>query len=313
MFKEARLNLTVWYLAIIMTLSASFSAVIYYGINSELRRIEHVQKIRLQRLVVTFPHLAEFVPQEVEAVAEARHKLLVTLGFINLSILILAGGGGYFLAGQTLDPIKRNMDEQKTFVSDASHELRTPITSIRTEIEVSLRDKNLNLSDAKKQLKSTLEDIIKMQSLANYLLELNKYDNKKLEMKKIDLKKVAEEAVGKRKLVKNFKSTFVKGNHEALVEMVSTLVDNALKFSPKDKKVIVNVSKKKIKVIDKGIGISREDLPHIFDRFYRSDKSRGTEGYGLGLSIAKSIAVAHGASISVKSQPGRGSEFTVSF
>lgn len=313
MFKEARIQLTAFYLAIIMTISLSFSGVIYHGINKELTRIENFQKVRFQKLIIAYPQVVELVPHEIEEISRARHTLLVTLGLINLSIFTLAGAGGYLLAGRTLDPIRKNMDAQKTFISDASHELRTPITSLRTELEVTLRDKNLDLRDAKTQLKSNLQEVIKIQKLANYLLQMNRLGHKKLILKKVDLKKITEVAIGKRKVEKDLKTTYVKGNGEALVELVSILLDNAFKYSDKSSQPKITVQNKKIIISDKGMGISTEDLPHIFDRFYRSDKSRGTEGFGLGLAIAKSISDAHNAEISVKSELGKGSKFTVKF
>ena len=129
MFKEARIKLTVWYLAIIMAISLSFSGVIYFGINNELNRIENFQKVRIQGIVRGFPeppNISISHSQDSDAINDARARILFTLGFINLSILIISGLGGYFLAGRTLDPIKEMMDKQKEFVSDAS---RTPYST----------------------------------------------------------------------------------------------------------------------------------------------------------------------------------------
>jgi signal transduction histidine kinase len=317
MFKEARLKLTISYLAIIMMISLSFSGAIYVGINRELSRIENFQKVRIQGIIRGIPVSTELPPSpDSDAIAEARARIIATLGFINLSILIFSGLGGYFLAGATLDPIKEMMDKQKEFVSDASHELRTPLTSLKTEIEVALRDKNLGLNQAKRMLKSNLEEVDKIHKLSNYLLKLNRYEKDgKASFSKVDLKEVVLTAC------KNFKYKFdlslqkaiVSGNSDSLTEMVTVLLDNAIKYG-NGKKVEVRTKKNGIlEVEDHGFGITKEDLPHIFNRFYRSDKSRGTEGYGLGLSIAKSIADLHNAAIEVKSKPGKGSVFTVTF
>jgi two-component system sensor histidine kinase CiaH len=321
MFTTARVKLTAWYLAIIMSISLSFSVVIYAGVNRELLRFDAVQKVRQERVNEISLFLREngiIVPsqendEETESLEEARLRIIYVLGFINLTILLLAGAGGYFLAGLTLEPIKRNMDEQKMFVSDASHELRTPLTSLKIQIEVALRDKKLSLKEAKELLSSSLEDVDRMQKLSNYLLKMNRYEGgRNLEKNKIDLKSVATDAVGARKVKTDLASTTVTANYDSMVELATILLDNAIKYG-KGKGVMVKVGKKKFSVTDYGAGISEDDLPHIFDRFYRSDKSRGTEGYGLGLSIARSIAEANGASIKVKSVLGKGSTFTVQF
>jgi two-component system, OmpR family, sensor histidine kinase CiaH len=321
MFQNARIKLTAWYLAIIMAISLSFSAVIFVGINRELIRFEAEQNLRQQRTDrinaylringIELPDAPSIV--DSDTIEAARFRIISILGFINLSIVIFSGLGGYFLAGQTLEPIARMVEDQKEFVSDASHELRTPITSLKTEIEVAMRDKKMTISDAKNILKSNLEDVDRMQRLANYLLSMNRYERgKHLTMLRVDLASVAKTAVGKKKIKIDLESTIVNGNFDSLVELVTILLDNAQKYG-KGKEILVKTVNHKISVKDNGVGIVKEDLPHIFDRFYRSDKSRGTEGYGLGLSIAKSIVDLHGAKISVNSTLGKGTTFTVYF
>ena len=337
MFTQARIQLTVWYLVIIMAISLSFSGVIYIGINNELGRLDNMQKARQDRVdrISTFleqnglPIPPEPASPNTESVSEARGRIIIILGLINLSILVLSGAGGYFLAGQTLEPIAQMLDEQKEFVGNASHELRTPLTSLKTEIEVSLRDKKLSLTQAKQLLASNLEDVNMMQKLSNYLLELHKYENgkAKLTIQKIDLVTVGKnslkklEALAKErniKLVDKLKSAKVSGDEDSLIELVSILIDNAIKYSSKGKQVIVKSGVEKgrsfISVQDFGIGIAQEDLGHLFERFYRADNSRSkvkTDGYGLGLSIAKSIVDLHKGRISVESKIGKGTTFTV--
>jgi signal transduction histidine kinase len=322
MFKEARIKLTVWYLAIIMAISLSFSGVIYFGINKELNRIENFQKVRIQGIVRGFPEPMNVSPSpDSDAINDARARILLTLGFINLSILILSGLGGYFLAGQTLDPIKEMMDKQKEFVSDASHELRTPLTSLKTEIEVALRDKKMGVSDFKKLLGSNLEDVDRMQKLSNYLLKLNRYERTDdVKFEKVDLKSVVQKAAGTLKFKSKFnlslEKSIVYGNEDSLIDLAVILLDNAVKYGDGKKIEVITKKDGVLEVKDNGVGISKEELPHIFDRFYRADASRNKEkidGYGLGLSIAKSIVDLHGATIQVKSKPGKGTTFKVSF
>lgn len=327
MFKEARIKLTAWYLAIIMVISLSFSVVIFLGINRELTRIESLQSMRAQRNQVLATLLEEIgeeriarglpppnlpLPNDIENVSAIRTRIITILGFINLSILVLAGAGGYFLAGRTLEPIRKNMEDQRAFISDASHELRTPLTSLRTEIEVALRDKSRTLADSTNLIKSNLDDVNRMQKLANYLLEMNRYDGGNgMKKTKVDLKKVAIRAIGKMKVKADLTRSIVLGNEDSLVELMTILLDNAFKYG-RGKEVEVRTKKGGVlEVTDHGAGIASMDLPHIFDRFYRSDKSRGTEGYGLGLSIAKSIVDLHGGKIEVTSKPGKGTKFRI--
>jgi two-component system, OmpR family, sensor histidine kinase CiaH len=334
MFQHARLKLTAWYLIIIMTISLLFTAVIYARVNSDLVRFEQAQ-IRMQRNfmergMMEFrpgqgpnPEILMLDPQEIH---DARSALVVILGIVNLTILVIAGGAGYFLAGKTLRPIKEMVDEQNRFISDSSHELRTPLTSLRSEIEVTLRNKNLTLNESRRVLESNLEEVISLQTLSDNLLELaqsGKLINKNA-MEILNLKTVSQNAVNKIKPLANKKqikiendveNMKIKGVEDRLQEALVILLDNAIKYSPPKSSVEIKGEKVKsdaqISVIDHGVGISKEDLSHIFDRFYRGDVSRTQEGYGLGLSIAKEIVETHNGSISVKSIPGKQTEFMI--
>lgn len=334
MFKAARVKLTLWYLLIIMAISLSFSVAIYAGVNNELSRIGNVQRARQARVDTITSFLTQNGlpippenqgPQE-ETVEAARLRIISTLGLINLSILVISGLGGYFLAGLTLDPISKMVRDQKEFVSNASHELRTPLTSLKTEIEVALRDKKLGISDAKELLKSNLEDVDSMQRLSNYLLRLNSYENSDVALKieEIDLADVVKEVIdqtktiasrNKIKIIVKLQETMVKGNEDALAELSKILIENAIKYSGESKNIDVRTKSGGIlEVKDFGIGIPEVDLPHIFDRFYRVETSRSKEqadGYGLGLSIAKSIVDKMNGKIKVASVIGKGSTFTV--
>lgn len=303
-----------------MLISISFSVVIYEGSVMELNRIERMQRVRRP-----FPTMPGIEPEIIE---ETKDRIILTLTLINLIILGVSGTAGYFLAGRTLKPISEMLDDQKLFVSDASHELRTPLTSIKTEIEVALRDKNLNLKNTKELLSSNLEEVNKMQKLTNYLLTLNKYQDNSdpLEFKKLNLKNIAEK-VSKRfeKQIKEkginlkleLKSAETYGNETALEELASILLDNAIKYSGKSGKVIIKTEKKThaiLEVIDSGIGIKESEIPYIFNRFYRANSSRSKEkvdGYGLGLAIAKNIVDAHKGKVEVTSKLNKGSAFKV--
>ncbi len=334
MFERARLTLTAWYLVIIMTISLLFSLAIYSSITAEFHRFEKME-VRVQDElkegeILPFPSRGRFIRTarpDPEIIEEAKKRLLISLGVINFTILVLSGAAGYLLAGRTLRPIQKMVDEQKRFITDASHELRTPLTALRSEIEVGLRNKKLTIFDAHKLLKSNLEEVVSLQGLSDNLLELAQ-NGKLIDPKQFEdillqeviekaYKKVEPLAKGKKiKIIYSLKEVIISGIPDRLTEVFVILLDNAVKYSPKMSTISITAKRMKNKIViavnDQGIGIAKEDLPYIFDRFYRADKSRSsTSGYGLGLSIAKKIVEAHGGTITVKNNTKKGTTFTI--
>lgn len=337
MFHSTRIKLTAWYFLIIMLISISFSAAIYRVLTSELDRVERMQKLRIEhRLPERFriippqnDDLSRSLYWDPEVIEETKKRIKIILIAINLAILGISTGAGYFLAGRTLRPIKDMVEEQSRFISDASHELRTPLTSLKSEIEVNLRDKHLTLSDAKKLLESNLEEVNSLQVLSDGLIKLTQYQKMKngLSVESLSSTAIAFESIkkiaglAKKKnisIVNDAKDYPFEGNRQTLVELLVIFLDNAIKYSPKATKI--NISSEKIDgnifihIKDQGIGVDKRDIPHLFDRFYRADKSRtksNVSGYGLGLSIAKQIVDRHKGSVTVKSKVGEGSTFTV--
>jgi signal transduction histidine kinase len=324
MFESARIRLTAWYLLIIMSVSVLFSFVIYNGVNDELKSFEQREETIQQQIEQTFPFLPdnERPHVDLQPIKAARTRLITSLGFINLVILVVSGVAGYFLAGRTLRPIRSMVDQLNRFISDASHELRTPITSLRSEMEVGLRSKKLTLPQAKKLIESNLEEVIKLQTLSDNLLELTQYEKMNgtgtfrsvslEEVIRIAVKNVQGQAKKKQITIETVvKDIMVFGSSDRLSELFTILLDNAVKYSSVGSSVTITGSAKGntalIAVRDHGIGISKKDLGHIFERFYRSDSSRSKEvsGFGLGLSIAKRIIVLHKGSIQVVSAVNR--------
>ncbi len=248
---------------------------------------------------------------------------------INLVIFVVSGISGYFLAGRTLKPIEEMVEEQKKFISDASHELKTPLTALKTELEVTLRAKETDNKDLLRTIRSSLEEVNKLQKLTESLLRDSRYQkgNHLTKFQKVNLKEIIESSVkslngkAKKKEVEvglKLSNAIVLGDSVGLEELVSILLDNAIKFSDKSSKVLIRLKKDKkyasLVVADKGVGIQMTDQSHIFKRFYQAESSRSktkNDGFGLGLSIAKKITELHNGDISVKSAPGKGSTFTV--
>jgi|CXWL01.1.fsa_nt_gi signal transduction histidine kinase len=302
-FKSARTKLSLYYLAIIMAISLFFSVIIYKGATFELTRIENMQRSRR-------PYTQFLIDPEI--IRETKSRISFTLFVLNAFILGVSGFSGYFLSGKTLKPIADMMEEQKEFVSNASHELRTPLAALKSQIEVALRSKKITFKEIKELLQSNLDDVNNMTRLSNYLLKLNKQQNVKVEFKKVDLVEVVKESMGKKSVNLNLQESVVNGDRDSLKELISILIDNAIKYG-ESKEVRVSLKNKVLKITDHGIGISERDIPHIFDRFFRGDKARNHDGYGLGLAIAKQIADSHGARIKVDSKLGSGSTFKVIF
>lgn len=347
MFKSARFKLTFYYLLIIMTVSILFSIFVYRMLTVEIARsmrqqaLRNILKFEQVPLVpgdeirpgffFNSPFQPLNLPENFHQLAyqDARRRVALDLLKINILILIFSGLGGYFLAGETLKPIALAMEKQKRFVADASHELRTPLTAIKTETEVTLRDKKLDLASAKTQLTSNLEEIEKLKALTDYFLTLSIYEDgaTKLTREELNLNKVLDEAVYKTikfskekniKVEKNYQEIFLWGNKTSLVQLFSILLENAVKYSLKNGKIMVENTSREgmafIKIIDFGTGIAKDKIPFIFDRFYRAETARSKEkiaGYGLGLSIAKRIVTIHGGQIEVESKKGMGTTFVI--
>lgn len=262
-----------------------------------------------------------------ELIAETKQRILLTLTAANAGILVITGGLGYFLAGRTLKPIREMIDEQNRFITDASHELKTPLTALRSEFEVAILDeRKLQLKEAKHLIRSGFEEIVNLQVLAENLLELTHQQKKIISLKTEDtslleiieaaLKRVIPLARKRQIAINNQVDDFVlKGETQSLAELFVILLDNAIKYSDKNSDITLTSKQTdhhiEVAVKDAGIGIDEKDIPHIFDRFYRADKSRSkTPGYGLGLSIAKKIVETHKGTISVHSSK-KGTIFTV--
>lgn len=340
MFHSARIKLTAWYLIIIMAISISFSTFIYFGSTGELNRVIRIEKFHTQHpeisIIQGVPLDTDNIPPlirqpDLQVLEAEKIRILESLVVVNIFIFLASSLAGYFLAGRTLKPIKNMVDEQNRFITDASHELNTPLTSLKTSIEVNLRDKSLTLQKTKNVLLSNLEEVDNLQALSDELIKIAQYQkaNGNFQFEQILLSDIIKAAVqkvnavaGKKYIVISYKVPKVKieGNTRSLTELFTILLDNAIKYSPEKTPVKVSAAKvdSKIKIVveDKGIGIEKEVLPHIFDRFYRADKSRTKQnvaGYGLGLSIAKRIVALHRGTISVESEVGKGTVFTLYF
>ncbi len=317
--KKDVLRLAATYLTIIMVMSIGFS-IIFYTVST--RELERRPRGGPDLMLDSGASLQQYFDQREQ---ESRAILALDLAIINIIAFIVGGLLSYLLAERTLRPIEENMEAQAQFVSDASHELRTPLTALRTANEVALRNKQLKLADAKKVIAENVEDIARLQSLTDSMLGLIREDHNDVMSERVLLAAVVSDAMNlvvPKALAKDItiedsgKSLWVRGDQQQLVQLLTILMDNAIKYSPVRSMVHVSVhTKGKMAILtvkDEGVGMSSETQQQIFTRFYRADQSRSvTHGYGLGLSIAKKIVEAHKGTIHVTSQEGSGSIFTV--
>jgi heavy metal sensor kinase len=227
-----------------------------------------------------------------------------------------------------LDNCQRSVESQKRFSSNVSHEIRSPLTSLRGSIEVALRKKRTP-EEYEDILRNNLGDIIRLSKITDNLLFLTKTDNNILELRRqwFDVKHFMERVVENFRyralstdisIIEDYQENLeLNGDIDLLEHAFSNLIDNAVKYTPQGGKITLRTYKEDknimISISDTGIGISEDDIPHIFERFYRVDKesSRKLGGTGLGLAITQWIINAHNGKLIVKSTLGSGSDFIV--
>ena len=260
--------------------------------------------------------------------------ILTSAGIIFLLLLLFlsfAGYGGYYLAGKNLEPIKVAFQQQKEFVADASHELRTPMTVLTMAADALSSDKESKYSDfALRVVKDIKFETKKMNNLVENLLTLARGDSTawKLDLSWFCLNDEIEQTLLSLNYLAETKSVHfswqlpeekieIFADRRMLMQLITILVDNAVKYTEEGKNVFLGLKKEDKKAVltirDEGIGMNDEDRTRIFERFYRVDKTRTRTygGFGLGLPIAKLIVKKHHGNISVSSTLNVGSSFVV--
>ena len=257
---------------------------------------------------------------------------IVLLAVLAVSI-VPAVGGGYLLSGRALRPIKTAMDSQRTFIADASHELRTPVAVVRTNAELLKRHLGPDTGHTAASDQVALDDILsesdRLGRMVDQMLTLAEADagQRTVLSSEISLNELIDEVARSMRSIAETRQMLletrltddvsVNGDPGRLRELVSVLLDNAVKYADAGGRVEVALRKEHrkaiIEVSNNGPGIPRDALPHVFDRFYRVDEARSREsgGTGLGLAIARHIVDAHGGTINIESSAGAGTKVTV--
>lgn len=227
----------------------------------------------------------------------------------------------------TFSRLETAFAQQQQFTSDAAHELRTPVSVILTQVQSTL-NKERSGAEYRETLEACQRAAQRMRRLIESLLELARFDGGQEQLKRVpfDLATTARDcadliqplATNRHvKIIADYSSATCEGDPERIGQVITNLLTNAVNYNKLDGEVRLNVAAQNgnamVTVADTGHGIAPDDLPHVFERFYRGDKSRtnSTGSAGLGLSICKAIVVAHGGTIEVASEPGAGAKFTV--
>lgn len=324
MFHKTTLRLTTLYLVIIMVISLFFSAIVYTLTSRELDRGFRRQNMSLVDPIDDSP-MADFRRQlasgRADLLDDAESRVLGNLLLINLLVLVVGGGLSYLFAKQSLEPIERAHKSLEQFTADASHELRTPIAAMKSEIEVALLQKKLSARDAKKVLESNLEELNTLTDLTDGLLQLARLEDDSITLTSVKIEPVISQAIKrvsgiaqKRKISfeQNTRSVIARGHRPSLIEVFTIVFDNAVKYADEKTKVQV-LSRQQgntvlVTISSTGPTIGVSDLDNLFNRFYRADTSRSkrnTKGHGLGLAIAKDLVERQGGTIQLTSKSGK--------
>ena len=234
-----------------------------------------------------------------------------------------------WLSGLAVNPVKRAWEQQRRFVADASHNLKTPLTVILANNSIMVSHRDSTVADERQWLESTEEEANHMKKLIDNMLFLAKSDagETKVQLSTVDFSEIAEacalnfEPVAFEKEIMTDaqieSGITLNGDATQLNQLAHILVDNAVKYADPGTTVTIRLQKHgdkvEFSVNNKGTPIPKEDIEHIFDRFYRAEKSRTTKGYGLGLSIARRITEGMNGKILVESNNENGTTFTVRF
>ena len=270
-----------------------------------------------------------YVGKDVTAMYNGMEKATWALAVLGGVALVFAAGIGYVLSGGAMKPVREAYEKQRQFAADASHELRTPLAVVLASADLLRSDPSIISPFLKQVIEDVRDEVKKMTKLVSDLLTVARTDGKANQMRlvRMDLVSAVQQTV---RIMRPFaekkdivideelpKRVEIHADEQKIRQLILILVDNAVKYTPEHGRISVCVQEDrgsvKLSVSDTGIGIAPEHQERIFERFYRVDKARSRRmgGNGLGLAIAREIVEAHGGSIAVESEPGKGTTFLI--
>jgi len=318
MFRRARLRLTIYYTFGVIFIVVLFSLGVYLIFDlglfsgSEIAPGEDGFELALE-----------------QKEDEAESRLLLTLIFVDSGTVFLALALSWFLAGKTLAPIQDILKQQKRFVSDAAHELRTPISIMKASLDTIDAGAEPTVDDYRKQSADLQEEIVRIVNLTDDLLFLSRGEQHFAAMPKtrVDFSTICVKIINSLQSYAAQKDVLLRheiepglrclADENQLGRLVLNLLKNATDYNRPGGDVLLTLTgagnKINLMITDTGIGISQKDLQNVFERFYKADASRqrSDSGTGLGLSIAREIVRSHEGGIKIESKIGEGTKVTV--
>lgn len=310
----------------------------YYG--ESIKKTKHIHRIRLYFKIsgLAFISYAVFSGLVVEKISYFPGNIINTETFLNtfhIPVQIFRAICAVIISiasiktldifrYELIDRLNKSYENIKKFSSNASHQIKTPLTALRLQIHLALKQ-NSSSYDLRESLNSIDKELVDIQDMVNNLLLLTRMDSIEIRktFKSVDLDSIVLEIfeeysiIAKEKKValeiKTLEYFNFKGEKTLLKILISNLIDNAIKFTPNNKKVVVCLKNSEIIVKDEGIGIDNDKLSIIFDEFYSTNFNEKSKGYGLGLSMVQKIAQIHNATISVESKKLLGTTISVKF
>jgi two-component system, OmpR family, sensor histidine kinase MprB len=219
----------------------------------------------------------------------------------------------------TLDALERSVEAQRHLIADASHELRTPIASLRANIQILEDSRRLPSADQESLRRDVIDELDELTSLVSDVVELARGSRGEAAREDVRLDEIVSDAVqrtrrrGELRFELELEPTIVRGEPDRVNRAVSNLLDNARKWSPPDAPIEVTLHDGVVTVRDHGPGFEEADLPRVFERFYRAERARKLPGSGLGLAIVRQAAEAHAGYVKAENAPGGGARLQVSF
>jgi signal transduction histidine kinase len=265
-------------------------------------------------------------PSIVAEIEHIRTENLATIAAIIVGTTVVFG---YLIARVTLSPARNALSAQKQFIGNVAHELRTPLSVIKTNTEVALLENDIS-AEIKQIMRSNVEELDRVSEIINNLLSLSALVRpERMEFSAIDLSELVSSVVGKYSqlarhgnhdvTVRKSPQALVWGNATALEQVVGNLLKNAIQYTPQGGHVVLTISpvggQVELTIQDSGIGIARKDLFRIFEPFYRAEQSRNRSqgGSGLGLTIVSELLKLLGGKITIRSAVGRGTSVILLF